>query len=73
MPTAIKFALILGSLVSITNCGSALVTGKNESRSLDFGRVSLLLFPYAVSIYSQPQRGSQDNYLDQDRNLNLNN
>lgn len=63
-PTAIKFALIVGSFISITNYGAALLTGKMTRGDWIALGVTYLI-PYTVSIYGQSQSRPKNSYLDQ--------
>ncbi|MDJ0707340.1 MAG: nitrate/nitrite transporter NrtS [Leptolyngbyaceae cyanobacterium MO_188.B28] len=65
-PTAIKFALIVGSFISMTNYGSAILTGK-MTRSAWMAVGLTYLIPYAVSIHGQSQDRPQNSYVDQDQ------
>ncbi|NEQ38262.1 MAG: hypothetical protein F6K40_19140 [Okeania sp. SIO3I5] len=52
MPTALKVAVVVGSILFIINHGSALVKGKMNLERWSSGLLTYLV-PYAVNIHGQ--------------------
>ncbi|MBW4623740.1 MAG: nitrate/nitrite transporter NrtS [Cyanosarcina radialis HA8281-LM2] len=69
MPTAIKVALLVGSILFSINHGVAVVHGQ-MTRDRWISALLTYLIPYTVNIYGQfaaDTRQRQTNYLNQDR------